>query len=112
MIHAEISVYPMGTGTTSASFYIARAVEAIRGIDGLRYEVTPMGTLLEADGLDAVGEAEKRMSQAVHNLGVGRVGIVLKVDSRTDKRATLEGKVDSVRRHLEARGREEGVRTP
>ena len=30
MIQAEISIYPMATKTTSASFYIAKAIESIQ----------------------------------------------------------------------------------
>ena len=104
MIHAEISVYPIGTGTTSSSFYIAKAVEAIRGIDGLRYEMTPMGTLLESEGMGAVNEATERMGEAVHNLGVGRVEIIVKIDSRTDRHVGLEDRLRSVRRHLQDQG--------
>ena len=36
MIHAEISVYPMATKTTSASFYIAKAIESVRNIENLK----------------------------------------------------------------------------
>jgi len=32
MIHAEISLYPMGTGTTSVSFYIAKSIESIQNM--------------------------------------------------------------------------------
>ena len=41
MIQAEISIYPMATKTTSASFYIAKAVESIQNIENLRYEIDP-----------------------------------------------------------------------
>ena len=40
LIHAEVSVYPMGTNTTSASFYIAKGIEAIQNLEGVRYQVT------------------------------------------------------------------------
>ena len=36
----------------------------------------------------------------VHNLGVSRVEVVLKIDSRRDKEATLEDKLESVRKYL------------
>jgi len=32
MIQAEISIYPMATKTTSASFYIAKAIESIKNM--------------------------------------------------------------------------------
>lgn len=89
-------------------FYVARAVEAAEGVEGLRCELAPMGTLLESDSLEAVLEAASRMVEAVRALGVERVGVQLRLDCRYDRDDTLEEKVDSVRRHLDsfkARGR-------
>ena len=100
MIHAEISVYPMGTGTTSASFYIAKGIETIQDLEGIRYEVTPMGTLLEASSIDIIYDASKKIMEAVHNLGVNRVEVILKIDSRTDKDLKLEDKMKSLSKHL------------
>ena len=37
MIQAEISIYPMATKTTSASSYIAKAIESIKNMENLRY---------------------------------------------------------------------------
>lgn len=102
MIHAEISVYPMATKTTSASFYIAKALESVGDIDGIKTQLTPMGTIIESADIDKVGEATKRMLETVHNLGVDRVEAVIKIDSRRDKDATLQEKMDAVRRHLES----------
>jgi len=102
MIHAEISVYPMGTGSPSASFYIARGIETIQNLEGIRYEVTPMGTLLESENIDKIYEAVKSMSEVVHNLGVDRVEIILKVDSRRDVDKSMEDKLESVKKYLES----------
>ena len=44
----------MGTGSTSASFYIAKGIEAIQNLEGLRYEITAMGTLLESDNIEKI----------------------------------------------------------
>ena len=102
MIHAEISIYPIGTNSTSASFYIAKAVSMLQDIKGLQYEVTSMGTLLEAENIDLIHVATKKMSEVVHNLGVNRVEIFLKIDSRTDKQdMTLKDKLDSIKKHLD-----------
>ena len=90
----------MGTQDTSASFYIAKAIEVIQNMEGIKHEVTPMGTLLESDSLDKIFSATKEMSDAVHNLGVGRVEIILKIDSRHDKDATMKEKLDSIKKHL------------
>lgn len=100
MIHAEISVYPMGTSTTSASFYIAKGIEAIQNLEGIRFEVTPMGTILESENIDKIYDASKRITEAIHNLGVGRVEIILKIDSRKDKESKLEEKMQSLKKYL------------
>lgn len=99
-MHAEISVYPMGTNTTSASFYIAKGIETIQDLDGIRYEVTPMGTLLESDNVDKIFDASKKILEAIHNLGVQRVEVVLKIDSRKDKDVKLEEKLESLKKYL------------
>jgi len=101
MIHAEISIYPIGTDSTSISFYIARAIDALDGMEGIRYQVTPLGTVLEADHMAKISEAMQEMTNAVHNLGVARTEIILKIDSRLDKPVRYEEKTDSVKRYLE-----------
>lgn len=102
MIHAEVSVYPMATRTTSASFYIARAIESIQDMEGIKYELNPMGTVLESTDMSKIYEAVARMTETVHNLGVGRVGVVIKVDSRRDRDTTMSQKIESVKRHMSA----------
>jgi len=100
MIQAEISIYPMATRTTSASFYIAKAIESIQNIENLRYEINSMGTVLESDSIDVIYEASKKMMGTVHNLGIARVEVVIKVDSRRDKHVKMEEKIDSIKKQL------------
>jgi uncharacterized protein (TIGR00106 family) len=101
MIHAEISVYPMGTSDTSASFYIAKAIESIQNMEGIRYEINPMGTVLESDSIDRIYDASKSIMEVVHNLGVNRVEVILKIDSRRDKDKKMEEKLESIKKYLE-----------
>ena len=100
MIHAEISVYPMGTGNTSASFYIAKAIESIQNMEGIRYQINSMGTVLESDSIDKIYDASKSMMEVVHNLGVARVEVVLKIDSRKDKDKKMQEKIESINKYL------------
>ena len=100
MIQAEISIYPMATRTTSASFYIAKAIESIQNTENLRYEVNSMGTVLESDSIDVIYKASKTMMETVHNLGIDRVEVVIKVDSRRDKHIKMEEKIESIKKHL------------
>ncbi len=100
MIHAEVSAYPIGTDTTSGSFYLARAIEAIQDMNEIRYQVTPMGTILESKNIEKIFEATNKIVTTIHNLGVMRVEIVLKIDSRKDKELRLEDKLDSINKYL------------
>jgi len=100
MIQAEISIYPMATKTTSASFYIAKAIESIQNVENLRYEINSMGTILESDNMDVINNAAKKMMETVHNLGIDRVEVIIKIDSRRDKHLKMEEKLDSIKKQL------------
>jgi uncharacterized protein (TIGR00106 family) len=100
MIQAEISIYPMATRTTSVSFYIAKAIESIKKIEGLRYEINSMGTILESDNIDTINKATKEMIETVHNLGITRTEIIIKIDSRKDKQVRMEEKVESIKKQI------------
>ncbi len=100
MIQAEISIYPMATKTTSIRFYIAKAIESIQDIDNLRYEINPMGTILESDCIDVINSASKKMIETVHNLGIARVEIIIKIDSRKDKHLKMEEKIESIKEQM------------
>ena len=100
MIQAEISIYPMATRTTSASFYIAKAIESIQNTENLRYEINSMGTILESDNIDVINNAAKKMMETVHNLGIARVEIIIKIDSRRDKHLKMEEKLDSIKKQI------------
>ena len=101
MIQAEISIYPMATRTTSASFYIAKAIESIKKIENLRYEINAMGTILESDDMDTINKATKEMIETVHNLGINRAEIIIKIDSRKDKQVSMEEKVESIKKQID-----------
>ena len=101
MIQAEISIYPIATKTTSASFYIAKAIESIQDMENLRYEINAMGTILESEDIDVINTASKKMLDVVHNLGVDRVEVVIKIDSRRDKHQNMEEKLESIKKQFE-----------
>ncbi|MDH5463572.1 MAG: MTH1187 family thiamine-binding protein [Nitrosopumilus sp.] len=100
MIQAEISIYPIATRTTSASFYIAKAIESIKNTENLRFEINSMGTILESDNMDVINNATTKMIETVHNLGIARVEAIIKIDSRKDKDLKMEEKLDSIRRQM------------
>ena len=100
MIHAEISIYPLATKNTSVSFYIAKAVETIQNMQDIKYEINSMGTILESKSMDVILRASKEMTDAVHNLGIDRVEVIIKIDSRKDKDSNMQDKVDAVKRYM------------
>ena len=66
----------------------------------VEYLLNSMGTVIESEDIDSILTASKRMVETLHNLGVDRVGVILKIDSRADKHATMAQKVEAVHRHL------------
>lgn len=98
---AEFSIVPVGTSGTSVSRYVAAAVKAFRDVEGLDFEVTPMGTVLAAEGLDTIFEAVRRAHEAVAALGAKRVASTLRIDDRRDKPRTMRDKVEAVKKQLE-----------
>jgi len=101
LIQAEISIYPMATRTTSASFYIAKAIESIQNTENLRFEINSMGTILESNSIEIINSAAKKMMETVHNLGIARVEVIIKIDSRKDKDLKMEEKLESIKKHME-----------
>ena len=100
MIHAEISMYPIATKTTSISFYIAKTIESIKDVGNLRYSINSMGTVLESDDIDTINKAVKNMTETVHNLGVSRVEVIIKIDSRRDKQVKMEEKIETIKKQM------------
>ena len=101
MIQAEISIYPMATKTTSVSFYIAKAIESIKNMDNLTYEINSMGIILESDDMDVINKASKNMIEIVHHLGINRVELIIKIDSRIDKQVTMQEKLKSIKDQMD-----------
>lgn len=97
---AYFSIIPVGQKSTSLGSYLAVAIEAMSKIEGLRCEVTAMGTLLEADTLEQVFEAVKVAHDALIDRGVARVESTLMIDDRRDKPRTMNDKVDSVKKYM------------
>ncbi len=98
MIHAEISAYPIGTDSPSVSFYVAKAIDTIKDLK-INYQITPMGTILESENVEQIFEASKSIIEVIHRLGVKRVEVILKIDSRNDKKQTMQEKIQSLEKH-------------
>ena len=97
---AEFSIVPLGQEGTSVSRYVAAAVNALSNVEGLEFEVTPMGTILEAKNLDVIFEAVKQAHEALVAMSVQRVSSTLRIDDRRDKARTMNDKVKAVKDKL------------
>ncbi len=101
MAIVEVSVVPIGTASPSVSRYVAEAEKVLRGAEGINYELTAMGTIIEGD-LDVVLALVRQMHRAVLGTdGVMRVVTTIKIDERLDKTSSIRGKVASVKKKLE-----------
>jgi uncharacterized protein (TIGR00106 family) len=90
----DVSVVPIGTGSTSVSRFVREVLKVVRA-SGLKYQVGPMGTSLEGDW-DAVFKTIRQMHEVCFKMGAGRLLTVIKVDDRRDKVQTMQDKLDRV----------------
>jgi uncharacterized protein (TIGR00106 family) len=96
MVLLEFAMAPHGQGE-SLSAHVARILDVIDK-SGVRYQLTPMGTILEGDWDDvmAVVTACFRTLQA----DCPRIGLNLKVDYRAGHESRLQSKIEKVEEHL------------
>ena len=94
MAIAEVSVVPIGTAKTGVSEYVAGAVSILKE-SGLKYKLTPMGTILEGDIKDVLDVIAK-MHETPFNKKAERVYTTIKIDDRRDIKAEMDNKVKSV----------------
>ena len=98
MAVAEITVVPSGVGP-SVSDYVARAIEVIRAHTDVKYQLTPMGTVVEGE-LDSILDVVRDVHNCAFDERVCRVLTLVKIDERRDKGLTMEGKLRSVQSKL------------
>jgi uncharacterized protein (TIGR00106 family) len=99
MAVCSISIVPVGTGSTSVSPYVARCHEILKSASGLKYQLTPMATILEGD-LERLLEVVAELHRVPFDEGARRVLTTVVIDDRTDKPLSMEGKVESVEEKL------------
>jgi len=89
---AEFSVTPIGAGV-SLRKYVTKAVQIVHD-SGLKYELNPMGTVVEGPW-DDVMAVIKRCNDALLK-DCERLSISIKIDSRRGPSPTMEEKVRRV----------------
>lgn len=97
MAIAEVSILPVGTGSTSLSSWVADLHRVLaQAPEVIRYELTGMSTLIEGSPADLFSVLA-RLHEVPFAAGAGRVYTVVKIDDRRDKPSTIAAKVEAVR---------------
>jgi uncharacterized protein (TIGR00106 family) len=91
----EINLIPLGTKTVSVSQHIKKAIRVLNKHDDIQYQLTSMGTIIEASSLKTLLKIAGEMHRAVLEDN-NRVVTSIKIDDRKDKQVTAEDKVKSV----------------
>lgn len=100
MAIVELTIVPLGTATPSVSHYVAEVHKVLeQAKEPIKYQLTPMSTIMEGD-LDDLFAVIRRMHEVPFAKGALRVSTSLRIDDRRDKKATMEGKLQSVRDKL------------
>lgn len=95
MAVVEVTIAPMGTGSPSISQYVAACHKVLDEAKDLKYQLTPMSTIIEGD-LDRIFAVIRLMHEVPFNAGAMRVSTLIRVDDRRDKELTMAGKVKAV----------------
>lgn len=99
MAIAEATIFPVGTGSTSLSSYVAACEKVLQNETKIKYQLTPMGTVIEGD-LDVILEVIRKMHEVPFENGAKRVETYIKIDDRRDKKSTMSQKINSVKEKL------------
>ena len=100
MAIAQVSITPLGTATPSVSEYVANCHKALEEFPEIRWQLTPMATILEGD-LDQILAAVRKMHEVPFTEGALRVSTHIKIDDRRDKEHTMDRKMNAVLSKLE-----------
>jgi len=100
MAVVEVAVAPIGTETPSLSRYVAECESVLEKYKDLKHKLTPMATVIEGD-LTRILEAIKEMHKVPFKLGAKRVLTHITIDERTDKKLTMEGKIEAVEKKMQ-----------
>jgi uncharacterized protein (TIGR00106 family) len=94
---ANISILGLPSEGASVGRYVRTAVEVLQA-SGLKHEVHAMGSDVEAERLEDIFKLVQAMDDALLKMGAARVTVSLKIDHRTDKKSSLQGKTQSASR--------------
>jgi uncharacterized protein (TIGR00106 family) len=101
MAIVEVTIAPLGTATPSISPYVAACHKVLEKASDLKYQLTPMATVIEGD-LDRIMEVIRQMHEVPFSEGAQRVSTIIRIDDRRDKELTMEGKIKAVTEKIAA----------
>ncbi|MCP4149296.1 MAG: MTH1187 family thiamine-binding protein [bacterium] len=95
----EVTVVPLGTGSTSLSSYVAGVEKILKPYKNIKSMLTPMSTILEGE-LEEILRVIRLMHENPFLNGAQRVSTRISIDDRRDKKITMEGKINAVKEKL------------
>ncbi|MCV9884835.1 MTH1187 family thiamine-binding protein [Metabacillus halosaccharovorans] len=102
MAIVDVTVIPVGTTTPSVSEYVADIQHILKKFEDegkIKYKLTPMNTIIEGE-LPTLFQVISAIHEAPFQKGIQRVATNIRIDDRRDKKTTMEGKLESVEKHL------------
>ncbi len=93
----DFCAVPLGVGV-SVSEYVA-ACQRILAEAGLKTQLHAYGTNIEGEW-DSVFAAVKRCHEVIHEMGAPRITATLKIGTRTDRKQSMNDKIESVQRKM------------
>jgi len=91
MIIAQLSIAPLGKGT-SVSSYVKIVIEILKK-EHVKYQTNAMATVIEIKDLASLFHVVQKAHLAVAAAGAKRIITELKIDDRRDKEATIKSKL-------------------
>jgi uncharacterized protein (TIGR00106 family) len=96
MAIVEVTIIPIGTGTTSLSSYVADLVKELeQAPESIHYELTAMSTIIEGS-LEDLFNVIRRLHELPFLNGAARVSTSIKIDDRRDIAGSIAQKMKSV----------------
>ncbi|MCS7243207.1 MAG: MTH1187 family thiamine-binding protein [Candidatus Calescibacterium sp.] len=90
---ALLSITPIGKGE-SVSKEVAKAFKIVKN-SGLKYQLTSMGTIVEADDLKKIFDVIHKAIEEVEKEN-NRISVLIKMDCRKNREDAITYKVESV----------------
>lgn len=96
MIIAQLTVVPIGTATPSLSSFVAGFEKELKKM-GFEPQLSAMSSVIEADSMDKILGALKRLHEMVFENGALRALTSITIDERRDREGSIDQKLNSVK---------------